>query len=141
MMKLIMPAVLLLAGCNTVPAPGTGPGTPLPSSACAIVNSSDWQAWVDAMPGPDSHPKLIVTGKVTQRNGGRAFFATQIQAGETSPAQVTADLRAMNPVDPSTGVSTVAVRGEWPMNPPVGSVTVTCGGQVLAHIAPVGTAL
>jgi hypothetical protein len=37
-------------------------------------------------------------------------------------------------------LTTQDVRGEWPVSPPVGSVTITCGGQVLARIAPVETA-
>jgi hypothetical protein len=37
-------------------------------------------------------------------------------------------------------LTTQDVRGEWPVSPPVGSVTITCGGQPLARIAPVETA-
>ena len=31
---------------------------------CPITSSSDWTAWVNAMPGPNAGPRLIVTGKV-----------------------------------------------------------------------------
>ena len=34
-------------------------------ATCPVVGASDWAAWVNAMPGPNARPTLIVTGKVT----------------------------------------------------------------------------
>ncbi len=60
---------------------------------------------------------------------------------ESHPVQVAADLEAMPPAGPATqAIVTHDVRGEWPIDPPVGSLTVRCEEQVLARIAPVETA-
>ena len=131
----IAPAAMILACCAAVPADGTTAGE------CPIAGSSDWAAWVNAMPGPDARPSLIVTGKVTVPTGG---FRPQLdleQVAESHPVQVFARLHPNPPTGGATqAIVTHEVRGEWPMSPPVGSVTVRCGGQVLARISPVETA-
>lgn len=127
-------AALALASCAAVP-PGATP------SACPIVSSSDWAAWVNAMPGPNAQPELIVTGKVTVPTGGYQPALQLEQVAESYPVQVFTRFRPNPPSGPATqAVVTHEVRGEWPMSPPVGSVTVRCGDQVLARIAPVETA-
>jgi hypothetical protein len=129
-------APLLLASCASLPAAApAGPG------ACPITGSSDWSAWVNAMPGPDARPTLIVTGKVTVPTGGYRFAWGDVRVMESQPVQVVTELRPLAPIGGATGaLVTHDVRGEWPMSPPVGSVTVTCGDQTLARIAPVETA-
>ena len=60
---------------------------------------------------------------------------------ESYPVQVAADLQVTPPSGGATqAVVTHDVRGEWPISPPVGSVTVRCGDQVLARISPVESA-
>ena len=131
----ILAAGALLASCTTVPA---GPAGPL---ACPITGSSDWQAWINAMPGPNAGPTLIVTGKVTAPTAGYHFDWGDPVVMESYPVQVALQLRAHPPGGPTAPVvTTYEVRGEWPMSPPVGSVTVRCGDMVLARISPVGTA-
>ena len=68
--------------CASVSVGGAGVvrrAQPSPSAAmdCGIVGSSDWTAWVNAMPGPNARPTLIVTGKVTVPSG-----ATQLDWGD-----------------------------------------------------------
>lgn len=124
-----------LASCTSVPA---SPGGPL---ACPISGSSDWQAWINAMPGPNARPELIVTGKVTAPTAGYHFSWGDPIVMESYPVQVAVELRPHPPAGPAAQVVTsYEVRGEWPMSPPVGSVTVRCGDMVLASIAPVETA-
>ena len=126
---------LLLAACAPVPA------APVQTAACPIIGSSDWAAWVNAMPGPNARPTLIVTGKVIVPTGGYRFGWADMRVMESYPVQVAADLRATPPAGPATqAVVTHEVRGEWPISPPVGSMTVHCGDRVLARIAPVETA-
>ncbi len=38
--------------------------TPNAADICAVIDSRNWQAWVDAMPGPNATPTLHVTGEV-----------------------------------------------------------------------------
>lgn len=146
MMKLLTgaAAAALLGGCATYPsAPNTPYGgyPPIPVDGCPIVSSGDWAAWVNAMPGPAAQPTLIVTGKVTVPTGGYRFEWGDSQVAESYPVQVFVNLRAIPPAGPATqAIVTHDVRGQWPMSPPVGSVTVRCGERVLARISPVETA-
>lgn len=113
----------------------------LPSSDCGIIESSGWAAWVDAMPGPNSNPRLIVTGKVTVPTGGYRFEWGDFRVAESYPVQVFGELRAIPPAGAATqAVTTHDVRGEWPTSPPVGSLSISCGNRLLARIAPVETA-
>lgn len=93
------------------------------------------------MPGPNAQSALIVTGKVTVPTGGYHFAWRDMRVMESHPVQVAIDLEVIPPIAGATqAVVTHEVRGQWPMSPPVGSVTVRCGGQTLAAISPVQTA-
>ena len=140
MTKLIAAVALpLLAACSAVAPPPAG--TPPPTS-CPILGSSDWAAWINAMPGPGARPTLIVTGKVTVPTGGYRPVLLLEHVAESYPVQVTARLHPNPPAGPATqAVVTHDVRGQWStVETPVGSLTVRCGGQVLARISPVETA-
>jgi hypothetical protein len=134
MTKLLLAAAsLALAGCQTT----TGP---MPRS-CLAVSSSDWQAWVNAMPGPNAQPRLIATGKVTVPTGGYSFRWGSPRVMESYPVQVSVELIPVPPAGPATqALETHDVRGEWPMSPPVGAFSVTCGDRVLGRVSPVETA-
>ena len=130
-------------------APALTPDPPMPldpaggpvRTACPIVNSSGWAAWVNAMPGPNARPTLIVTGKVTVPTGGYRFAWRDMRVMESYPVQVAAALEVIPPAGPaSPAVVTHDVRGQWPISPPVGAMTIHCGDRVLARIAPVETA-
>ncbi len=127
------------------PSPSAdGTAAARPSRDCPIMSSSDWAAWINAMPGPRARPTLIVTGKATVPTGGYRFELADVQVMESYPVQVVVHLRQLpsaNPGAPATQmVETHDMRGEWPIEPPVGSVTVRCGSRVLARISPVETA-
>ena len=130
------PLALLLTSCAAVPA------EPAAAMECGIVGSSEWAAWVNAMPGPNARPKLIVTGKVTVPSGATRVEWGDMRVMESYPVQVVAELKAVEPsgVTGTPVVVTHVVRGEWPIDPPVGSMTVRCSDRVLARIAPVETA-
>jgi hypothetical protein len=140
---LVPAAVALLAGCSAVTPPPDRPPPP-PQGAnrtCPVTASSDWSAWVNAMPGPMSRPTLIATGKATVPTGGWSFAWGDARVMESYPVQVAVELVPIPPSGPATqALVTHDVRFEWPVPPPVGAVTIRCGGRVLAHIAPVATA-
>lgn len=127
---------LLSCACAAVPAEPAG------AMECGIVGSSDWAAWVNAMPGPAARPTLIVTGKVTVPSGATRVEWGDIRVMESYPLQVVAALRTTEPSGTAGApvVVTRDVRGEWPIDPPVGALTLRCGDRVLARIAPVETA-
>ncbi|HXH52131.1 MAG TPA: hypothetical protein VNH53_01710 [Sphingomicrobium sp.] len=127
-------AAAMLAACESYPVPG-------PVGGCPITSSDSWNAWVNAMPGPGARPTLIVTGRVTTPTGGYQPALQLEQVAESHPVQVFVRLHPNPPAGPATqALVTHDVRGQWPMSPPVGSVTVRCGNQVLARISPVETA-
>ena len=126
-------AALAASSCQTAPLPGP--------MACPVVSSSQWNAWVNAMPGPNAQPRLIATGKVTVPTGGYTFRWGGPRVMESYPVQVSVELIPVPPGGPATqALTTHDVRGEWPMSPPVGSLTVTCGDKVLGRVSPVETA-
>ena len=125
------------------PAPyPPAPYPPGPQLTCPITTSSEWRAWVNAMPRPNARPKLIVTGKVVTPTGGyQISFDPYLQVRRSYPVQAFATLRVTPPAGPATQALVAHdVRWEWPMNQPVGSVEVRCGDQTLARISPVETA-
>ncbi|WP_310467578.1 hypothetical protein [Sphingomonas sp.] len=139
----------LLAACAPYPAPPPPPYAPPPqieppaaeARPCGILASREWKAWVNAMPGPNARPTLIVIGKADTPTGGYSFAWRDIRVMESYPVQVVVDLVATPPSGPATqAIVTHDVRGEWPSQEPVGSLTIRCGEKVLARISPVETA-
>ena len=131
-------AILLLGGCEAVPG---APPPPARVADCPAIGSSNWAAWINAMPGPNARPTLIVTGKVTVPTGGYRIEWGDFRVAESHPVQIFADLHVIPPSGGATqAVTTHDVRGQWPMDQQVGSFTVRCGERVLAHISPVETA-
>ena len=124
------------------PPPQPQPQPDKPTSDSPNSGSSDWHAHVDAMPGPNRRPSLIVTGKVTVPTGGYSLALRMGAVAESYPVQVTVHLDAAPPAGPATqAIETREVRGSWPSEQRVGSVTVRCGSRVLARIDKVETAL
>ena len=94
------------------------------------------------MPGPGMRPMLIVTGKVETGTGGyHVSFDRELQIRRGYPAQAFATVRVSLPQQGATqGVVIHDLRGEWPVNQPLGSVEIRCGEETLASISPVATA-
>ncbi len=121
------------------PVPPPAPDGPTPD--CPIVKSNDWQAHVDAMPGPNDNPQLIVSGRVIVPTGGYKLALRMGQVAESYPVQVTVYLDAAPPSGPATqALETHEVRGSWRSEERVGSVTVRCGSRVIARLSNIGTA-
>jgi|SRR5687768_7426847 hypothetical protein len=140
MKPLFLACALSLGSCAPVPA--DAPQGPAGSMECGIVGSSDWAAWVDAMPGPKARPTLIVTGKVSVPSGASRIEWRDMRVMESYPVQIAVEIQAVEPrgVAGTPVVVTRDVRGEWPIDPPVGALTIRCGDMVLARISPVETA-
>lgn len=112
-----------------------------PAKDCPVVRSSGWQAHVNAMPGPNDNPRLIVSGRVTVPTGGYRVALRMGQIAESYPVQVTVYLDATPPAGMATqALVTHDVRGSWRSEERVGSVTVRCGSRALARIDNVATA-
>ncbi|WP_209426582.1 hypothetical protein [Pararhodobacter sp. SW119] len=117
-------------------------------TACPVIASADWTAFVNAMPGPQARPELIVTGTVTLPSAG---YAAELRPGPTDrsarPVQ-TVMLEVTPPDGPAAMVlSEIDLRLSMPAlstQPGAESayrgVRVLCEGSELAFIAPVETA-
>jgi hypothetical protein len=127
--------LLALSGCQTVAAGAQ-------SADCPIISSSDWAAWIDAMPGPGSHPKLMVTGKVQVPTGGYRLALRLRPVAESHPVQVAIILDVVPPTGPATqAIVTHDVDGSWPVALPIGSITIHCGREAIGRIDETVTAL
>ncbi len=121
--------------------PPAAPQPDRPTPDCPVIRSTGWRAHVDAMPGPNDNPRLIVSGKVTVPTGGYRLSLRMGQVAESYPVQVTVYLDATPPSGMATqALVTHDVRGSWPSEERVGSVTVRCGTRALAHIGNIETA-
>jgi hypothetical protein len=121
------------------PVPPADPNGPSPD--CPIIRSSDWHARVDAMPGPNDNPRLIISGKVTVPTGGYRLALRMGTVAESYPVQVAVHLDATPPSEPATQAIEIRdVRGSWPSEERVGSVTIRCGSRTLARLANIETA-
>ncbi len=84
---------------------------------------------------------LTVTGTVVARTGGyRMEFVPDLTVIKSYPVQMVARLLPIPPEGPATqALVTHAVRWQWPLAGPVGTVAIRCGDRTLANITPAGT--
>lgn len=123
------------------PQPFAPPEPDQPTSDCPILKSNDWRAHVDAMPGPNDNPRLIVSGKITVPTSGYKLALRMGPVAESYPVQVTVYLDAIPPSGPATqALERRQVRGTWRSEERVGSVAIRCGSRMLARIGNVETA-
>lgn len=130
------------AGQPNICIPAGGAGEPRgigdASGECPAASTSDWIAWVNAMPGPDSSPTLIVTGNVTVPTGGYSLGLDLGPTLEMNPPIQQIILRVMPPSGGATqAVVEHEVRGEFPALPSYGAVEIRCGSERLATIADI----
>lgn len=139
--SLLVSLLMLVAACQAA-APAVDGNPPAAGGTCDKLSSSDWRAWINAMPGPGASPTLIVTGKVRTPTGGwRLGLRLDPAAMESDPPQRTVWLDAV----PPSGAATQALvdhqlRGSWPVTPPLGAVHIRCGDRMIGHVSPVETA-
>lgn len=143
-------ALLALAGCHTAsadtPVSSNMPVPPqsafAPTRDCPILGSSDWSAFIDDMPGVSKQPMMVVTGKVRVPSGGYKLALRLDRIAESYPVQITMMLDVARPTGPATqAMVTHDVRGEFPVPPPIGSVTIRCGRQAIGQINELVVAL
>ena len=139
---------MILAACvpqeNQAPAaeadsPGSGPSSEASAEACAVLDSRNWEAWINRMPGPDASPTVHVAGKVDVRSGGYSF---NWEVGPMDRSMTPALNLKLIPVAPTQPATMAITTEEVHYTGPVAgsgyrSVTITCGGQTLGAITEV----
>ena len=127
----LAPAEMAPAKTDKVPAPL--------QSQCAVIESSNWQAWVDAMPGPDATPTLHVTGEIVLPTPG---YTIEWQLGALDRMMPPGQRLSISTTAPNGMVTQVltnvevAYAGETAITD-YREVIVSCGDKVLATISDV----
>lgn len=139
----LIAAACTLASCATAPSEAeTGPAPVYEFSECPVIDSRGWTAYINAMPGPGAKPTLHISGEVDLPTPG---FKVELIAGPADrmmPPGQRFSLAATKPEGMVAQVVTpTAVRYSGPPTyEKYRSITIGCGGKVLAHIENIQTA-
>lgn len=110
----------------------------LPAGSPHCPASDNWRAWVNAMPGPDAIPTLIVVGQVAVPEGHTA----RLRPGATDrmmPPGQRFELLVFN--DPGKPGGWQEVRGTLaPALPNYREVIIGCGDETVTRISPIESA-
>lgn len=115
------------------------PETPPHVDVCEVLDSRDWAAWVNKMPGPGAAPKIHVTGKVDVRSSGYTFEWQQGPLDRSATPALRLKLVPKAPDGMATmAITTEEVKFEAPaLATGYSRVIIGCGGGTLAEIAEI----
>ena len=132
-------ALMLLA--VPFPVSGAAAAGSTQRANCQMAGSGAWTAHVNAMPGPNARPTLIVTGTIGVKPAARTRLRLDPAVMESDPPQYTVVLDVRLPRRPTIDMlERRQVRGAWPIRGRVGAVHIRCGGRLIASIGNVETA-
>ncbi|PYG27208.1 hypothetical protein C8N36_11754 [Pelagimonas varians] len=108
------------------------------TAPCPVIDSMDWQAWVNKMPGPDG-PKLHVTGQITLPTPG---YEVTLELGPLDRKAIPTQRLVLMATPPegmaAQVIDPVEVTFEHPSQVRrYGAVAIVCGDTLLAEISPV----
>jgi hypothetical protein len=126
----ILALSVLAAACQAVPAP------PQQSASCPVIDSRNWSAHINAMPGPGAQRTLIVSGEVDLPTPG---YGVTLAAGAADRSAIPVQqliLDAQAPGGMTTQVVTAhQVRYDGPaIAQQYRAVRVMCGRRELAEL-------
>ncbi len=138
-----LPLIAFLIGCGEAGPPETNGAAErdLNVSDCPVIESTNWKAWINAMPGPDG-PRLHVTGDVTLPTPGYTAAWTLGPTDRAMPPGQTLNLAFAAPTDMVAQVLTtqeIAYEGEAVYST-YRVIRVVCGETLLAEITDIETA-
>lgn len=118
------------------------PGTAPPASDCPVYESRDWQAWINAMPGPNSNPTLHIRGEVDMPTPGWSVELVEGPADRMQPPGLRFRLETERPGGITTQVITpTEVRYAEPTPySQIREIIIICGDRTLVTIEDVPTA-
>jgi hypothetical protein len=128
-------AALSLSACATYPAEDSA------MASCPHV-SRDWQAWINAMPGPDAKRTLHITGNVDMPTPGYSVKLVEGPADRMQPPGLRFQLEVTPPDGPVTQVITPAEVNYSAPTPysQIREIMISCGDRPLATITEVPVA-
>ncbi|WP_396272646.1 hypothetical protein [Hyphomonas sp.] len=152
----------MLAGCQSfqgapdtlaAPAPSDAPAQasvavetvvqePAPAAepeACAVLDSRNWAAWINRMPGPGAVATVHVAGKVDVRSGGYTFRWEEAPMDRSAVPVLRLKLVPSAPGGMATmAITTEAVAYQAPaLSSRYSRVVIGCGGTTLAEITEI----
>lgn len=107
--------------------------------ACPVLDSRDWEAWVNKMPGPGAVATIHVVGKVDVRSGGYTFSWEEGPMDRSAVPALRLKLVPKAPDGMATmAVATEAVKYQAPaLSSGYSRVVIGCGGTTLAEITEI----
>ena len=127
-------SALALGACHTSPpAPGQA------GRECAVYESSDWAAWINAMPGPGAQRTLHVTGRIVVPTPG---YSATLTAGAADRSAIPTQQLNLNLTTTDGMVLQVLTTREVAYEGPAiaqqyRAVRIMCGGAQLAEITDI----
>ncbi len=114
----------------------------VPANGCAAYASRDWQAWINAMPGPGAKPTLHIKGEVDMPTPGWSVELVEGPADRMQPPGLRFRLKTEKPDGMTTQVITpTEVRYAKPTPySQIREIFITCGDETLATISDVPVA-
>lgn len=132
----------VLGACATT-EPAVTPELPAAAApapnACAVIESSDWKAWVNRMPGVGATPTLIVEGQVTLPTPG---FTVALKLGRADRSMTPVQQLILETTPPSGQVMQVLTPQTARIDTPAivakyKAVQIVCNGNVIAEITDI----
>ncbi|MCB2048965.1 MAG: hypothetical protein KDE32_12180 [Novosphingobium sp.] len=137
-------AATALSGCATAPTAESGAGQApvFEFSECPVIDSRGWTAYINAMPGPGAKPSLNISGEVDLPTPG---FTVELIAGPADRMMPPGQRFSLVAKPPEGMVAQVVTPTQVRYSAPATygsyrSITVGCGGKVLAQIENIQTA-
>lgn len=107
--------------------------------ACAVLDSRDWEAWINKMPGPAAVATIHVVGKVDVRSGGYTFSWDEGPMDRSAVPALRLKLVPKAPDGMATmAITTEAVAYQAPaLSSGYSRVVIGCGGTTLGEITEI----
>ena len=145
---LLTVAAAALAACQAdepeVAPPPPSTTLPAPPGTCAVIESREWHAWINAMPspGPQTARALIVTGEIVLPTPGYKITLTPGIADRSATPVQQMILTLTPPDGPVPQVlHPETVRYEGPaITMQYRAIRIMCGGQMLTEIEDIPVA-
>lgn len=128
-------AALMLTGCASLPEESQV----VEQRSCAVIESRNWEAWLNTMPGPGSTATLHVQGEIVLPTPG---FDARLSAGRADRSATPSQQLNLDLTPPSGIVSQVQTTEQVSYQGPAiaaqyANVRVMCGGRMIAEITQV----
>ena len=135
-------AFTLVSCAPAPPKEGASPAPVFEMSECPVLASRGWTAYINAMPGPGAKPTLNISGEVDLPTPG---FKVELIAGPADRMMPPGQRFSLVATGPEGMVAQVVTAtpvtySAEPMSQQYRSITIGCGGKVLAQITDIKTA-